>query len=169
MTATSAFNFFKDLPAVGLVSFTRRIRARVAPFFVTKKNGDLRLVIDGKEPSALHRRPPYTPLGSAAAISAVDMSSTTVSRASSLSNAPDSESFFGANADLRQGFYQLTWIEMCEWFGFDCPEEAHVYGATYSYCCRKRLWGPLDPNTRVYPVFSGLAAVGAGRCISATL
>ena len=51
VTVISAFSLFKDLHTVGLVSFSRRIRARVVPFFVTKKNGDLRLAIDGRERS----------------------------------------------------------------------------------------------------------------------
>ena len=48
-------DLLKRLMSVGLVGLRLRIRARAALFFVEKKDGSLRLVVDGREASSLHR------------------------------------------------------------------------------------------------------------------
>ena len=41
---------------------------------------------------------------------------------------PASIQVHGAFADLRQGFYQMLWLEMASWFAFDFPETAATFG-----------------------------------------
>eukprot|EP00972_Heterocapsa_arctica_P043067 6349438-Heterocapsa_arctica.AAC.1 len=106
----------------GLVGLRRRIRARAGLFFVTKKDGSLRMVVDGREPSSFHLRPPHTGLGLAAAISSLDLSAAALDATHPPGLPRD---VHGDSADLRQGFYQLTWPEMGSWFGFDYPEPIH--------------------------------------------
>lgn len=67
------------LARMKLVSFRRRIKARAAMFFVNKKPGPdgeelIRLILDARQACALHHAPPKVHLGSAGAISQIDMS-----------------------------------------------------------------------------------------------
>ncbi|CAK0884216.1 unnamed protein product [Prorocentrum cordatum] len=71
-------DLFKKLIRIGLVGVRARCRARASIFFVGKKDGSLRMVIDGQEPSAMHRRPPRTELGSAAALSGLCLDADTL-------------------------------------------------------------------------------------------
>ena len=48
---TARISFIKLLAALGLVSFRRRIRAHVGLFFVSKKGGQIRVVVDAREPT----------------------------------------------------------------------------------------------------------------------
>eukprot|EP00959_Pyramimonas_sp_CCMP1952_P018625 393377-Pyramimonas_sp.AAC.1 len=97
-------DLFKRLIRIGLVGVRTRCRARASIFFVGKKDGSLRMVIDGLEPSAMHRRPPRAELGSAAALSGLCLDADTL---------VDGDSgYHGASADLRQGFYQMQWLEV---------------------------------------------------------
>ncbi|CAK0851311.1 unnamed protein product [Prorocentrum cordatum] len=60
---------------IGLVGVWARCRGRAGIFFAGKKDGSLRVVVDGREPSATRRRPPRTELGSAAALSGLCLDS----------------------------------------------------------------------------------------------
>ena len=127
-----------------------RFRARAGIFFVAKKDDTLRMVVDGREPSSLRRRPPHTGLGSAAAISALDLSLAD-------SEAGPNFQVHGASADLRQGFYQLTWRSMASWFGFDYPEPISEFGKTAVYDENTGCEIMAPPDALVYPCCEGLA------------
>jgi len=68
-------DFIRALASRGLVSFRRRIRARVGCFFVGKKDGRIRLVVDARESSRTHSAPPHVALGTPAALAEQDWSS----------------------------------------------------------------------------------------------
>ena len=110
-------SFFTRMAEIGLVSFSTGIRARVAPFFVGKKDGHwLRLVIDGREPSSLHHRPPHVDLGSPAALAELDFSD---DKFHSVNIDPTLVDLHGASADLQDGFYQFSIPEIASWFAID--------------------------------------------------
>ena len=173
-------DLFKKLMAVGLVGLRLQIRARAALFFVEKKDLSLRLVVDGREASALHRRPPSVGLGSAAALSGIDLSPSAMKAAGARPGDP----VFGASADLRQGFYQMTWLDMGSWFGFEFPEPASVFAGFPIYDEASRSFIEVSGDTLVHPVYQGLPpgwswslffcnmvtadclAVGIGRALS---
>ena len=140
-------DLFKRLMHVGLVGFRRRIQARASLFFVGKKDGSLRLVVDGREASSLHRRPPHASLGSATAVSAIDFTSAGSRR---------SVSAWGASADLLQGFYQMTWKRMGSWFGFDFPASAEDFGVSAIYDESLDRYVEVDPSTMLFPCYEGL-------------
>eukprot|EP00973_Karenia_brevis_P007506 1015810-Karenia_brevis.AAC.1 len=73
--------FVKELARLGLVSFRRRIRARVGIFFVLKKDGRYRLVLDARETNRTHRSPPHCALGTPGALAHQDWSSTAIAAA----------------------------------------------------------------------------------------
>ena len=65
------------LVSLGLVSFRRRVKAWVGLFFVKKPGRvpeEIRMIVDGRQPSRCHRPPPKVQLGSATAMSDVDLS-----------------------------------------------------------------------------------------------
>ena len=142
-------DLFKKLIRIGLVGVRTRCRARASIFFVGKKDGTLRMVIDGREPSAMHRRPPRTELGSAAALSGLCLDADVLTDGDS--------GYHGASADLRQGFYQMQWLEVGSWFCFDFPMAIKNFGLDSVYDEVSRSYVHVDPDTIVYPCFQGLA------------
>ena len=57
---------FKALDRVGLLTFRRRRRGRVAFFMAKKKDGLQRLIVDARDSNSKQRRPPTTRLSSSA-------------------------------------------------------------------------------------------------------
>ncbi|CAK0833505.1 unnamed protein product [Prorocentrum cordatum] len=125
-------DLFKKLIRIGLVGARARCRARAGIFFVGKKGGALRMAIDGREPSAMHRRPPRTELGSAAALGCLCLDADTAS-------------------------YQMQWLEVGSWFCFDFPMAIMNFDLDSVYDEVSRSYVHVDPDTAVYPCFQGLA------------
>ena len=109
---------FRRLLELGLVGLRRRCRSRASIFFAKKKDGTQRMVIDGREPSSLHSRPPHVGLGSASAVSSLDISGLMTVTAAGFTSP-----VHGASADLRQGFYQMQWLEMARGLPLITPTE----------------------------------------------
>lgn len=62
---TQAYHgFIADLFSCNILGFTSRPKMQVGAFFVSKKNGKQRLVIDARRANRLFRTPPSTCLGS---------------------------------------------------------------------------------------------------------
>ena len=59
--------FLELLHGKGLLAWTRTPRDRVGAFFVNKKSGQLRLILDARGPNLRFRRPPRLHMASAAA------------------------------------------------------------------------------------------------------
>ena len=57
---STRISFFKRLCDVGLGSFRRHIRGKIGLFFLGKKDGSQRMVVDARMPNTLHKRPPKT-------------------------------------------------------------------------------------------------------------
>lgn len=138
---------FRQLLDIGLVGLRVRRRSRASIFFVKKKDRTQRMVIDGRESSALHRRPPHTDLGSASAIASLDIGGL-------LHDGDDG--VFGASADLKQCFYQLQWKQIASWFALDFPEELSVFPSHQVYDEGAREYVDLPDDTRVFVCFQGL-------------
>jgi len=143
-------DLFRRLIKIGLVGLRRRMRARASIFFVWKKDRTVRTVIDGREPSSLHRRPPHTSLGLAGALSSLDLSGLAEPQEE------PSRDAHGASANLRQGFYQLLWPEMASWFAFDFPEAAAEFGTNWVFDEDSRTWQQVAWDTPVFACFQGL-------------
>ena len=61
-------DFVKELRARGMIEFHRSCECRAGIFFVTKKSGKLRLVVDARGANQMLRTPPCTSLASTAAV-----------------------------------------------------------------------------------------------------
>ena len=154
---------FKRLIQTGLVGLRLRIRSRAALFFVAKKDGTLRLIVDGREASMLHRRPPSVGLGSAAAMSSIDLSDAALNQCTASGRV-----VHGASLDLQQAFYQVTWPEVVSFFGFDYPEPISEFGQTHVYDEVLRCHVEVPSDTVGFPVYQGLPLAGHGASSCAT-
>lgn len=116
-----------------LITWRGRARASVGIFYVGKKDGSLRVVVDGRIPSAMHRRPPRSDLAVPAALSrlmlpdeALELGDV-VDRRSGLAEETSLEpvEITGSSADLTDGFYQFFSERLASWFslGYVCSGE----------------------------------------------
>ena len=105
------------LVRAGVVSFRRAIRARVSFFFVKKKSGMIRLIVDARQANAYHRRPPVTRLASAGCYTELDLSD---GRLESAGFGGLLEfSGHGQEGDVSDCFYNYEVDEVADWFGVD--------------------------------------------------
>jgi hypothetical protein len=141
------------LAQLGLVGYRLAIKGRVGLFCAGKKDGSLRLIVDGREPSSFHRRPPHSALGTPAAVASMDLSDQAFNDAGV---DPASAEPQGAGVDLRHGFHQFTNIDMGSWFGMDFPEPAEVYDTDFVYCELSRARIAVPRDAVVFPVYEGL-------------
>ena len=105
----------------------------------------LRFIADGQKASALHRRPPVTRPGSAAAVSGLQLEP-------ELPGAGD-DGYFGDSTNLYQGFYQMLWPEVAPRFTFAFPGPASNFGTCEVYDEVERRTVAASPDAIVYPAF----------------
>lgn len=84
--------FVQELVSRGLVRASRVRKAAVTPFFVAKKAGQQRLVLDCRRSNSLFRHAPPMEIGSSESLSSVDV--------------PTGTTLFSASADIEACFYQ---------------------------------------------------------------
>ncbi|CAK0844871.1 unnamed protein product [Prorocentrum cordatum] len=147
-------DFLLRLAGRGLVGFRRRIRSRVGCFFVEKKGGWIRLVVDARDTNRTHWAPPHAALGTPAALSEQDWSDAALSDAGWVSADGSPAQIFGSSLDLQDSFYQFFSERVAEDFGMDFPERASYYQVSH-------IWtpdglSPVDPDELVFPVFRGV-------------
>jgi hypothetical protein len=66
--------FLGSLHRASLLSWRRRARSVIGCFFVGKKDGVIRLVVDARIPNASHRRPPHASLAVPGALARILLS-----------------------------------------------------------------------------------------------
>ncbi|CAK0895895.1 unnamed protein product [Prorocentrum cordatum] len=147
-------DFLLRLAGRGLVGFRRRIRSRVGCFFVEKKGGWIRLVVDARDANRTHWAPPHAALGTPAALSEQDWSDAALADAGWVSADGSPAQIFGSSLDLQDSFYQFFSERVAEDFGMDFPERASYYQVSH-------IWtpdglSPVDPDELVFPVFRGV-------------
>lgn len=108
--------FIRQLHVIGLVKFERRIHGEVGCFFVCKKNGDLRLVLDCRSINSHFRIPPRTLLVSGSQIGEIWT--------------PDGSVAYCAGGDVEDAFYNLFLGDLCPYFGLNALS-ASSCGATH--------------------------------------
>ena len=128
--------FMDTLRRKGLVGYRRKVFSFVGMFFVRKKDGQIRLVVDGRTTNARHKLPPHTSLGTVAAWAEIDLSSL-----------PDGATLFKCSGDLQDSFYQFTSDVLAEDFAFDFPVRASDAGVTEVW--EDGSWVALEPDDLV--------------------
>ena len=123
--------FLAKLHKAGLLGWRRRTVSRVGVFFVKKKNGMQRMVLDARAVNALHKRPPRSKLAVPGALSKLLLSDEALAFAELGDSATDAEvdqrireveasggvEYTGSGIDLTDGFYQFKCERLAEWFG----------------------------------------------------
>lgn len=71
---TARHDLYATLYRLGILNFRRAIRAHIGLFFVKKKDDRIRLVVDGRQPSARRQAPPSTRLGGGQTLAEIDLS-----------------------------------------------------------------------------------------------
>lgn len=119
--STSTYiEFVKDLWDRGMVSFTDRPRSTITPFFVAKKDGRLRLVLDFRAVNQMFRSPP--PLAMSAGFSWSRL------------KVPQEQTLYTAQTDVKDYFYSLRLPHYLRPFFALPPIPAHLL----------KLWGVSD-------------------------
>ncbi|CAE8613278.1 unnamed protein product, partial [Polarella glacialis] len=134
-------DLYRTLYERNLVTLRRKIKAKVAVFFVWKssKKG-IRMIVDARMPNAFHKRPPRTRLGGGGALAELDayldeeeweMLRAGLGDVSDDGDESSGEAWpelVGDTGDVEDAFYQFDVEELCEWFGFDDPVTADEMG-----------------------------------------
>jgi len=95
--------FIKDLLDKGLIGFTSRPKDLVTPFFVAKKNGKLRFILDCGAVNKRFHPPPPLAMAAGSIWSSVGL--------------PPGEVLYTAQSDIRHYFYSLELpCDLCEFF-----------------------------------------------------
>ena len=95
------YDFYARLFKCGILGFSREAKAHISPFFVTKKNGKQRLVLDCRRTNQFFRKPHRPELGPAEAIQRIE----------NTTGSP----LYEAEADLKNCFYQMgieEWLSL---------------------------------------------------------
>ena len=150
--------FFKRLAKLGLVSFRTRVYFFAGLFFVEKKGGQIRMVLDARPTNVAHRLPPHTSLGTPAAWAELDLSAAEVGWHPPLwdEEPVDGGGAWMASGDLEDSFYQFTSQALGGDFAFDFPEDAGTYDCTRVWCEQRGDWVSVDSSVTVFPVFCGI-------------
>ena len=159
------------LADIGLVSFRRRAKAWVGLFFVHKVNKDppeIRMIVDGCQPSRCHQLPPKVALGSPAALCEVDLSAEGLGSAARTSLesggfaefSDDTFSPHGADKDVNDAFYNILVREMGSWFCMKeqmTGQEVLEWGITQIYDDQARCMTAVKADDLLWPCFEGLS------------
>ena len=112
--------FYKRLAACGIVVPLAKPRSHITPFFVEKKNGKQRLVLDCRISNSLFRRAPPMDMGGAEALQRVEV--------------PEGRTLHQGSADIKNCFYQCLMPEwLVDYFAFEDrltgPELLEIFGS----------------------------------------
>ena len=132
------FLFVRELVQRKMFTFRAKIRAEAGVFFVSRKNGRIRLVVDARRCNQHWIRPPPARLASTAAV--VEHT------------AEDGESRFFFAQDIADCYYQFSLPDgLVDWFGLK-PVPARVAGITS--LDGEAVWPetPVIPCLRVLPM-----------------
>ena len=124
--------FLRRLERAGVVRWALARKERCTPFFVKKKNDDLRLIIDARRFNRRCKPPPYSPMGSVPSLLGVEV--------------PADETLYFAASDIKDCFHHFKLpAALQEYFGLD--------GLPAKLLGIRRLDGqPVAPETTIYPL-----------------
>ena len=156
--------FLHKLHEVGLLGFRRHAKAFASAFFIRKKDGNQRMIIDGRQANACHREPPKSLLATPSACAALDFTENESwgRDASNCQHAPptgetsEPPCVYGASVDLTDGFYQFLTQSVASWFCFDVEVTGEEFGVSEIWDDASRTMVPVAPDTPLFPAFLGM-------------
>ena len=149
--------FFQKLVDHGLLSFRRKRKACIGIFFVHKKSGDIRLIVDARQANACHRPPPKSRLGSVGAIAELDLSSESWEALCAASGSNEPLDAHGGDSDVDDSFYQFSIAELASWFCIDELLDPLAFGVQRVWDDDQRKFTPVVAGERMYPAFEAMA------------
>ena len=118
--------FIGQLNQVGIVGFSRSIKASVGLFFVNKKDpAFIRMVVDARISNFHHVDPPITRLGSGANFTELELNPDILG--AKIGTREHGPIGYGAELDVADCFWQFRVDELAEWFGIRMPRPAKVW------------------------------------------
>lgn len=118
-------------------------------FFLRKKDGMQRMVIDARGPHAMHRRPPSTELSTPGSLASLNLAADP--------NDPDgAHDYFASSVDLVDSFYQFEDEDLASWFGCPWGETAAIWGVTHIVESSGADPVPVQRNEVLYFCFRGM-------------
>ena len=133
----------KRLHAAELVKFTAECECRVGMFAVKKKNDEQRLVLDCRYSSCHFEDPPKVHLASGQSFASIEVE-------------PGQNVWLG-NVDIKVAFYAMQLpAELMKYFGLPYDVRAGDVGVTHRWSESAANYAPIDPDTRIVPVFAAI-------------
>lgn len=151
----------------GPISYRKQIRSEIGLFFVEKKGGLIRMVLDARLTNFTHRSPAHAALSTPAVWRDLGVDASGLAGAAAGAEAcaggwegarapgavAEGRWFHGA-ADLADAFYQFLCEELGEDFALNWPATARTYGCQEVY--ETGAFVPIAPGDFVFPVFVGI-------------
>ena len=148
--------FFRLLLRLGILGAHLDVKQTVGCFFVKKKDGNIRLVVDCRRSNRCHRRPPRTSLGGALGLRELDLSMLDDMCDSLGFSALSPEGPGVGESDVRDAFYQFATPELGSWFAIDERFEAGTFGITRAWSDQAGDYVEVSDSTRVYLGFDAM-------------
>ena len=143
---------FHKLADSKTLSFRARARAFAGLFFVKKKDGMIRLIVDARQANRYHTRPPHTSQGSSSALCSIDLSDECLLQTSGIGHISEIH-LCGAGSDVRDGFYQFSNYRLEDFFALQFKVRAGNFGVTET--CDPETDGltAVEPIDQVWPLW----------------
>ncbi|CAK0806818.1 unnamed protein product, partial [Prorocentrum cordatum] len=148
--------FLRALALRGLVGARARRKSCISAFFVRKKNGDQRMVLDARQANQLQRLPPKTALASGEALAAINLVDAADLGPDDLDIVINGGDLVAGSVDLQDGFYQFRHPAWGSWMCFDIEVSAGELGVTQLYDEDLGRYIDISPDSRVWPCFEAL-------------
>ena len=113
------------------------------------------MVFDARRTNARHHRPRHALPGVVEAIAAVDVIATMDESTESGRDLVDYD-LCASDADLQDGFYQMSEPRLASWFGICDAFRVDALGISSSWSVECVCVVPVDPHTLVYPVMDAM-------------
>ena len=130
--ASERSRLFWRLHELGILSFRRRPRAFAGLFFVKKKDGAIRLIVDARQANRYHKRPPKTCLGSGGAMVGLDLSDECLLETAGAGCVSEVE-ICGSPGDVIDGFFHFKNESVADFFALEFQVRAGDYGVASVY------------------------------------
>ena len=173
---------YQALEANSMLTYCVRPDSYVGLFFVHKKDGSLRLIVDARSTNLKCKPPPRVALGTVAALAEVDLSPEELSVvcAEELGEEVLESLFagtggvaelpiFGSCLDVQDGFHQFDLLSMCSFFCLDDGDSASAFGVRQAWDGDRQCWVAVQPGDRVVPCIRTLSMGFSWALFSVTL
>ncbi|CAK0858128.1 unnamed protein product, partial [Prorocentrum cordatum] len=147
----------RRLAARGLAGGRRRHKACVSTFFVAKKSGDIRMVVDARQPNQLHKLLSRSVLVSGEARGSINLLGAVDASPEDLADFDGcNESLCAGSVDLIDGVSQFADPSWGSWMCFDVQVTADELGIGTIYDEKLKRRVRVAPDEPIWPCFAAL-------------